>query len=117
MVISKLLNIFSRLIFDYKIGQIYEEFKSYYLTYDRAFNEKFIENNEYKLFPNGYTGIYNVYDEDGDILTTYYHNNGYIHGEALIYNKLGNVKLIYYYKKGKCKALYNVEKDELTYYQ
>ena len=103
-------------IFDYKIGKMYEEFKSYYLTYDRAFNEKFIENNEYKLFPNGYTGIYNVYDEDGDILTTYYHNNGYIHGEALIYNKSGNVKLIYYYKKGKCKALYNVEKDELTYY-
>jgi len=103
-------------ISNYKIGKIYEELKSYYLTYERAFNEKFIENKEYKLFPNGYTGIYNVYDEDGDILTTYYHINGNIHGEVLIYNKSGYVKLIYYYKNGKCKAQYNIDNDELTYY-
>ena len=103
-------------ISNYKIGKIYEELKSYYLTYERAFNEKFIENKEYKLFPNGYTGIYNVYDEDGDILTTYYHMNGNIQGEVLIYNKSGYVKLIYYYKNGKCKARYNIDNDELTYY-
>lgn len=101
---------------NYEINMIYEELKSYYLTCERAFNEKFIENKEYELFPDGYTGIYNIYDNDGDILTTYYHNNGNIHGEALIYNKQGLVKLIYYYKKGKHKATYNVETDEVIRY-
>ena len=43
-------------IFDYKISEIYEEFRSYYLTYDRAFNEKFFDNNEFKLFKHGYAG-------------------------------------------------------------
>ena len=73
------------LIFDYKIGKIYEEFKSYYLTYDRAFNEKFFDNNEFKLFKHGYAGLYNVYDVDGKLVSTFYHINGKIEGEKLIY--------------------------------
>jgi antitoxin component YwqK of YwqJK toxin-antitoxin module len=101
---------------NFEINKIYEELKSYYLTCDRAFNEKFIENKEYQLFPDGYTGIYNVYDEDGDILTTYYHKNGNIHGEALIYNKEGFVKIIYFYKKGKLKIKYNIDLDEVIRY-
>ena len=102
-------------IFDYKISEIYEEFKSYYLTYDRAFNEKFFENNEFKLFKHGCAGLYSNYDLNGRLISTFYHNNGRIEGEMLIYNN-ENVKLIYYYKKGKCKALYNIESDKLTYY-
>jgi len=103
-------------ISNYKIGEIYEKLKSYYLTYDRAFNEKFIENKEYKLFPNGYSGIYNSYDEDGNLILTFYHKNGRIEGEAMVYDKNGHIKLIYYYKKGKLKIKYNVEIDKTTFY-
>lgn len=103
-------------IFDYKIGAIYEEYKAYYLTYDRAFNENFFDNNEFKLFKHGYTGLYSNYDLNGLLISTFFHNNGRIEGEKLIYNNNGNVKLIYYYKNGKCKGLYNVESDEITLY-
>lgn len=101
---------------NYEVNKTYEELKSYYLTYERAFNEKFIENKEYKLFPNGYTGIYNSYDENGNLISTFYHKNGKIEGEALVYDKNNNVKLIYYYKKGKLKIRYNIDNDETTYY-
>ena len=104
-------------LFNYKIGEIYEEFRSYYLTYDRAFNEKFVDNNEFKLFKHGYAGLYSNYDLNGKLISIFYHINGRIEGEKLIYNNNGNVILIYYYKNGKCKALYNVESDELTYYK
>ena len=98
---------------NFEINKIYEDFRSYYLTYDRAFNEKFFENNEFKLFPNGYTGLYNVYDEDGNIMTSFYHNNGCIQGEALIYNNLGFVKYVYFYKNNKIKIKYDVELDKV----
>jgi len=102
-------------ILNYKIDNIYEEYLTFYLTYERAFNEKFFENNEFKLFKHGYAGINSNYNLDGKLISTFYHNNGKIEGEMLVYNN-NNLKSIYYYKNGKCKALYNVISNELTYY-
>ena len=39
---------------NFEINKIYEELIKYYLTYERALNEKFFENEEFKLFPGGY---------------------------------------------------------------
>jgi antitoxin component YwqK of YwqJK toxin-antitoxin module len=101
---------------NYEVAKVYEELKHFYLTYDRAFNENFFNNKEYQLFPDGYTGIYSSYDDNGNIISTFYHANGKIHGEALIYNKEGYVKMVYYYKKGKLKIKYNIDLDEVIRY-
>lgn len=101
---------------NYKINKVYEEYISFYLTYERTFNEKFIENKEFKLFPHGYAGLYYNYDLNGCLISSFYHTNGKIHGEELIYNNDGSVKLIYYYKKGKKRAEFNTDTQELTYY-
>jgi len=101
---------------NYKINNVYEEFIPYYLTYERAFNEKFYENNEFKLFKHGYASLYSNYDLDGRLISTFYHINDRIEGEKLIYNNNEKVILVYYYKKGNHKATYNVEADELLYY-
>ena len=102
---------------NYEVAKVYEELIDFYLTYDRAFNENFLNNKEYQLFPDGYTGIYSSYDDNGNIISTFYHANGKIHGEALIYNINGRVIMVHYYKKGKRLASYNVEADEVTYYK
>jgi len=83
----------------YEINNTYEDLIKYYLTYERAFNENFFENSEYKLFSN-YSQIYNAYDDDGNIIFSFYHKNGKIDGELLQFNKNGKIENVLYYKKG-----------------
>jgi antitoxin component YwqK of YwqJK toxin-antitoxin module len=98
---------------NYQINIIYEKYITFYLTYERAFNDKFFENKEYKLFSNGYSGIYNEYDDDGLLKKTFYHKNGVIDGEVLFYDNLNNVMYIHIYKKGTKIGIYNVALDEV----
>jgi hypothetical protein len=68
---------------------IINQLKKAYTNINMAFYENFILDEQYKLFPNGYSGIHKEYEfnynADGFIREEYYHNNGLIDGIKKIY--------------------------------
>ena len=64
-----------------EINNTYKKSIKYYKTYERAFIQNFIDDKQYLLYTNGYTGNFIEYEIDGKIMCEYYHINGIIHGE------------------------------------
>ena len=68
---------------------IIDELKKAYTDINMAFYENFILNEQYKLFPNGYSGLHKEYvfsyNADGFLKEEYYHNNGLIDGIKKIF--------------------------------
>lgn len=87
---------------------------NYYYTYERAFNEKFIEDKQYLLFPNGYSGYFKDYEYNGRVIKEYYHINGMIDGIYKEYHYNGDIKIICNYtdnkKNGNYKNFYESNK-------
>ena len=86
-----------------KVGESYEKkFIYYFMTYERALIEDFMKNKQYLLYPNGYSGIYKDYYDNGQIKKEFFHNNGKINGFLKIYyeNKNNSVKIIQEYIDG-----------------
>ena len=58
-----------------KVGESYEKkFIYYFMTYERALIEDFMKNKQYLLYPNGYSGIYKDYYDNGQIKKEFFHN-------------------------------------------
>ena len=68
----------------YELNKIYTVNRYYYKTLERAINENFIEYKLYTKYPNGFSGIYMSYHDNGQIKEKYFHNNGIKEG---IYQK------------------------------
>jgi antitoxin component YwqK of YwqJK toxin-antitoxin module len=69
----------------YELNKTYNEHNRYYYkTLERAINENFIKYKLYTKYPNGFSGIYTSYHDNGQIKEKYFHNNGIKEG---IYQK------------------------------
>lgn len=64
----------------------------FFQTYERAFFEEFMENKEYTLFENGYSGPCNTYYNNGQIEFEGYINNGEAYGLARKYFDNGQIE-------------------------
>ena len=64
-----------------EINNTYNKKIKYYKKYERAFIENFIDEKQYLLYTNGYSGNFIEYEINGYIMCEYYHVNGIIHGE------------------------------------
>jgi len=99
-------------------GKSYEnKFINYFMTYDRAFLEDFIENKQYLLYSNGYSGFHKKYYDNGSIESEFFHNNGRINGLLKKYyeNKNNSVKIIQEYVDGIKHGIYKkFHENEIT---
>jgi len=84
-----------------EVNKDYDVNISYYKTYKRAFDENFIEEKQYLLFPNGYSGEYNNYYDSGNVLCKYFHENGIINGLYTEFFDNNKIKLQCEYVNGK----------------
>jgi antitoxin component YwqK of YwqJK toxin-antitoxin module len=85
---------------------IYNNYRSpriafFYITKELAIFDKFLEYEEYKLFPLGYSGMYREYHENGILYKEFFHRNGIIDGEFKTYYYNGNPQIICNYVNGK----------------
>jgi len=69
-----------------EIDNIYNIDIHYHLNYKVAFDFNFIENKQYLLFENGYSGYYKIYTYSGLPILEYFHNNGIKEGLEKIYD-------------------------------
>ncbi len=73
----------------------------FYINKELAIFDKFIEYEEYKIFPLGYSGMYREYHENGNLYKQFYHINGKIQGEFLTFYDNGNRQIICDYVQGE----------------
>lgn len=74
----------------YKKGKKYYQIqKLFFLSYETAFLFDFYPAKKWKLFPNGYTGIYREFYESGQLKIEFLHNNGEIIGEHKAFSANG----------------------------
>jgi antitoxin component YwqK of YwqJK toxin-antitoxin module len=125
-----------------EINNTYKKNIKYYKTYERSFIENFMNDKQYLLYTDGYSGDFIEYEFDGKIICEYYHINGIIHGEYKKYfndsNKLhikceyvngnkhgeyrkyhinGNINIVAYYNNNNLTDIYKVYdiNNTLTY--
>ena len=82
---------------DYRIPRI----AFFYITKELAVFENFIQNEEYKLFPLGYSGVQRVYHENGVLYMEFFHKNGVMEGQYKTFYNNGNPQIICDYVNGK----------------
>jgi hypothetical protein len=73
-------NIYITKIREYEINKTYGSNKNVFLEYVHAYYYKFMENEEWKYFKNGFDGLYKHYNKFGLKEYEYYHSNGKING-------------------------------------
>ena len=78
----------------YKVGEISYGYISYYRSYDIAINNKLSLKMFPKLYKNGISQYRKIYDQYGNLIKEYYHNNDKIEG---IYKKY--ITIYKYYTK------------------
>lgn len=116
----------------YEIDKSYVQDILFWFDHNIAFNYKFIENKEYLLFENGYSGIYKEYMTDGQLKKEFYHTNGLISGEYRLYEfnntfvqcfyidgRLHGITKRYFNNILKYECIYDDDKivgEEKTYY-
>jgi antitoxin component YwqK of YwqJK toxin-antitoxin module len=116
--IKDILNNYYDEIDKYKIGEIYFDHKNFYNLEELAFYENFMLTEQYKLFPNGYSNYYKLYDLNGKLIEEFFHNNGKIEGTYIRYHSNDvNIKCEYVNGKlnGKYIQYYNNKKTKYDY--
>jgi antitoxin component YwqK of YwqJK toxin-antitoxin module len=73
----------------------------FYISKELAVFENFIQNEEYKLFPLGYSGVQKEYHENGLLYKQFFHKNGIIEGEFKTFYNNGNAQYICDYVNGQ----------------
>ena len=73
----------------------------FYINKELAVFENFLQNEEYKLFPLGYSGVFRQYHENGNLYKEFFHRNGVIDGDFKTYYYNGNPQFICNYVNGK----------------
>jgi len=72
-----------------KNKKYYREQKIFFLSYETAFQYHFYLYKKWKLFPDGYTGIYREFYESGQLKIEFLHNNGEIIGDYKTFGSNG----------------------------
>jgi antitoxin component YwqK of YwqJK toxin-antitoxin module len=83
--IKDILNNYYDEIDKYKIFETYIDKINFYILEELAFYENFISEEQYKLYPNGYSGSYKSYDRYGNLIEDFFHINGKIEGTYIRY--------------------------------
>jgi antitoxin component YwqK of YwqJK toxin-antitoxin module len=97
---------------EYKVDKIYKREELYFKLKDLAiYDDKFIANSQWKLFPNGVSGVYRTYHVGGQLEKEYFHINGLIEGKYVFYYENGQIDAEANYINGKIEGEYKRHYD------
>jgi antitoxin component YwqK of YwqJK toxin-antitoxin module len=114
--IKDILNKYYDKIDKYKIGEIYDERIYFYILEELAFNKNFMLHEQYKLFPNGYSGQFRSYDHDDKLIEDFFHINGRLEGIYIGYFNEHHIKCEYINGKLNGKYIqYNNNNSNIQY--
>jgi hypothetical protein len=86
--------------YQYRVGNTYTNQQFYFKTKDVAFFGFFNLYKQWKLFPNGFSGVCRNYYDSGELKQEYFRINSKIYGKRILYDKNGKIIIECNYSDG-----------------